>query len=223
VFLGGFLSDMSGIKANTLERWCRRQNRAFVRFDYLGHGASSGRFEDGAIGRWADDAVAVIDHLTTGPQILVGSSMGGWLMLLAALRRPERIAGLIGIASAVDLTEHLFWNRFNEPTRQRLLDQGLIFEPSEYGEAPYPITLNLIEDGRRHLLLGKTVPLTCPVRLLHGMQDANIPYRISIQLAEQLAGDDVRVILIKDGDHRLSRDGDLEVLIDMLADLPIRG
>jgi pimeloyl-ACP methyl ester carboxylesterase len=219
VFLGGFTSDMTGTKAGALDAWCRHRARAFVRFDYLGHGRSSGRFEQGTIGRWVQDALAIIDQLTEGPQILIGSSMGGWIMLLAALARPDRIAGLLGIASAADLTEELLWKRFDADTRRRLGTHGLIRLPSDYNDSPYLITEELIEEGRGHLLLTDTIPLSCPIRLLHGMGDLDVPWQTSLRIAEQLAGDNVRLILIKDGDHRLSRPEDLALMTDTLAGL----
>ncbi len=212
VFLGGFMSDMTGTKASALEAFCRAEARGFVRFDYLGHGQSSGAFTDGTIGRWTDDALAVIDTLTEGPQVLVGSSMGGWIMLLAALARRERVAGLVGIAAAPDFTEHLLWQTFDAPTRERLERDGLVYQPSDYGEEPYPITRELIEEGRRHLLLGETIALTCPVRLIHGMRDEDVPWRTSLTLADRLASEDVETTLVKAGDHRLSEPADLERL-----------
>ena len=208
VFLPGFASDMAGTKATALAGWAQARGQALLRFDYSGHGLSGGRFRDGTIGRWTDDALAVIDALTSGPQILVGSSMGGWIMLLVALARPARIAGLVGIAAAPDFTEDLMWNKFHPETRARLEAEGSVLAPSRYGE-PYPLTRALIEDGRRHLLLRRSIDLRCRTRLLHGMADADVPWQTSLRLAEQLAGNDVTVTLIKDGDHRLSRDEDL--------------
>jgi pimeloyl-ACP methyl ester carboxylesterase len=199
LFLGGFTSDMTGIKATALDYWCRGRGQAFVRFDYSGHGASSGQFVDGTIGRWADEAIAVLDQLTEGPQILVGSSMGAWLMLLAALARPERIAGLLGLACAVDFTRYLLWDRLDTNLRERLRRERVISLPSSYGE-PYIIALNLIEEAERHRLLDRAVlPIHAPVRLVHGMGDADVPWRMSIEVAGKLAGPDVRVILVKDG------------------------
>lgn len=209
VFLGGFMSDMTGTKATALESYARRRGHAFLRFDYLGHGQSSGDFTEGTIGRWADDAVAALDALSEGPQILVGSSMGGWLMLLAALARPERVAALVGIAAAPDFTEDLMWAEFSEEVRETLSRDGVYHEPSDYGDAPYPITRRLIEEGREHLLLRAEIPLDCPVRLLHGMADRDVPYRLSLTLAETLRSDDVEVTLVKNGDHRLSEPTDL--------------
>ena len=219
VFLGGYKSDMTGTKALALEAWCREQGRTFVRFDYLGHGASSGRFEEGTIGRWTEDTIAVIDQLTEGPQLLVGSSMGGWLMLLAALARPLRIAGLIGIAAAADFSEDMLWDRFDPAARDRLRKEGQVALHSEYDEEPYPVTLRFIEEGRRHLLLRDTIALRCPVRLVHGMRDTDVPWRTSLRIAEHLAGEDVRVILVKDGEHRMSRVTDLALIADTLDEL----
>jgi pimeloyl-ACP methyl ester carboxylesterase len=209
VFLGGFRSDMTGTKALFLEDYCRRRGQAYLRLDYFGHGASSGNFALGTVGRWRDDAIAVIDSLTEGKQILVGSSMSGWIMLLAALARPERIAGLVGIAGAPDFTEELLWPRLAPAQREEIMTRGRVVLPSDFDPAGYLYTRALIEDGRRHLLLGGPIGLDIPVRLLHGMQDASVPWQMSLRLAERLAGDDVVVSLIKDGDHRLSRPSDL--------------
>lgn len=219
VFLSGYMSDMTGTKAVWLEAQCRARGQAFLRFDYLGHGQSSGAFEEGTIGSWAADAVAALDALTDGPQILVGSSMGGWLMLLTALARPERISGLIGIAAAPDFTEELMWQRFSPEIRATLERDGLYREPSPYGDQPYTITRRLIEEGRDHLLLGGEIPLTCPVRLLHGMADPDVPYQVSLRLAEALASDDVDVQLVKAGEHRMSEPADLARLSDTLRSL----
>ena len=173
VFLGGFMSDMAGTKALHLDAWCKKQKRPFLRFDYSGHGASSGSFTDGCIGDWAEDAQAAITNLTEGPQVLVGSSMGGWISLLIAKRVPERVAGLVTIAAAPDFTEDGFWRNFNEDTRKQLNDDGVVKIPSEYGE-PYPITKRLIEDGRLHLVLRKPLKLSTPARLLQGDQDDDV-------------------------------------------------
>lgn len=216
VFLGGFMSDMTGAKAMALEDHCRARGQAFLRFDYLGHGQSSGAFEEGAIGRWAEDAIAAIDELTEGPQVLVGSSMGGWIMLLAACARPARVAGLLGIAAAPDFTEELIWRGFDDDQRATLHREGVINMPSDYGEAPYPITLNLIEEGRDHLLLGAPIAIDCPVRLLQGMKDQDVPWRTALSLAEKLTSEDVEVTLIKGGDHRQSEAPDLARLMRTL-------
>ena len=216
VFLGGFRSDMTGTKALFLEEFCRSRRRAYVRFDYFAHGRSSGDFALGTIGRWRDDAAAVIDSLTTGPQILVGSSMGGWIMLLAALARPERVAALVGIAAAPDFTEELLWPRLSPAQRAALGEHGSVTIPSDYDPRGYLYTRALVEDGRRHLLLGAPIPLAMPVRLLHGTADASVPWQLSLRLAERLASRDVAVTLVKDGDHRLSTDADLARLAQTL-------
>lgn len=220
LFLGGYRSDMGGAKALFLEDYCRSRGHAYVRFDYFGHGRSSGDFALGTISRWKDDAVAVIDSLTEGRQILVGSSMSGWIMLLAALARRQRVAALVGIAGAPDFTEELLWPRLSPAQRAEIIERGTILLPSQYDPAGYLYTHALIEDGRRHLLLGAPIPLDLPVRLLHGIEDQSVPWRLSLRLAERLAGGDVVVSLVKDGDHRLSRPADLARLartLDALA------
>ncbi len=209
IFMGGFNSDMTGTKACALEAACRNEGRAFIRFDYSGHGESSGAFTDGTIGGWTDDAIAVLDQVSDGPQVLVGSSMGGWIMLLVALARPARAAGLVGIASAPDFTEELMWRRFDDDIRQGLLRTGVHHRPSEYDDDPYPITMKLIEEGRNHLLLERPIAIHCPVRLLHGMKDRDVPWTTAPRIAEKLLAEDVRAMIIKDGDHRLSRDQDV--------------
>jgi len=216
VFLGGFRSDMTGTKALFLEDYCRRRGRAYVRFDYFGHGASSGDIALGTIGRWREDAIAIIDSLTTGPQILVGSSMSGWIILLAALARPERIAALIGIAGAPDFTEELLWPRLTPAQRAEIMEQGSVILPSAFDPAGYLYTRALIEDGKRHLLLRAPIALEMPVRLLHGLADESVPWQLSLRLAERLAGRDVAVTLVKDGDHRLSTEPDLTRLAQTL-------
>jgi pimeloyl-ACP methyl ester carboxylesterase len=218
VFLPGFLSDMSGTKATELAAFCAGRGQAMLRFDYSGHGASDGRFEDGTIGRWTADAVAVIDRLTEGRLVLVGSSMGGWIALLTALARPERVAGLLGIAAAPDFTEVLMWDAMTFEERATLMRDGVLRAPSQYGD-PTPITRTLIEEGRNHLLLNGPIALGCPVRLLHGQRDPDVPWEMSLRLAEQIAGEDVQVVLVKDGDHRLSRPQDLALLSRTLASL----
>ncbi len=211
VFLPGFASDMEGEKARRVAALAAARGQAMLRFDYSGHGASGGRFEAGTIGAWRDDALDAIDALTDGKLVLVGSSMGGWLALLVALARVPRLAGLIGIAAAPDFTEALMWSAMPFAARETLMREGMIMMPSAYGP-PTPITRALIEDGRRHLLLERPIPLTCPVRLLHGQADPEVPWEMSLRLAEQITGSDVTVTLIKDGDHRLSRPADLALL-----------
>ncbi|MEC7490075.1 MAG: alpha/beta hydrolase [Pseudomonadota bacterium] len=219
MFLGGFMSDMCGTKAINIEKYCEKAGRAFVRFDYRGHGDSSGRFADGTIGAWASDALAVLDFCTDGPQVLMGSSMGGWIMLLTALARPERVAGMIGIAAAPDFTEDLIWDRLDNSIRATLKEDGVYFSPSEYGEQPYAITKKLIEEGRNHLLLRRPIPLHCPIRLIHGMCDESVPWMTTSRIAERILSEDVHILLIKDGGHRLSRDQDLAHLRLMLGEL----
>jgi pimeloyl-ACP methyl ester carboxylesterase len=219
VFLGGFRSDMTGTKALYLEDYCRRRGQAYLRFDYFGHGASSGDAAWGTIGRWGEDAIAVLDSLTEGPQVLVGSSMGGWIMLLAALARPHRVHALVGIAAAPDFTEDLVWPRLDPVQQRQLRDTRAVTVSSEYDPAGYTYRLNLFEDGKRHLVMRRAITLECPVRLLHGMSDASVPRETSFSLAEHLASRDVVVTLIKDGDHRLSREGDLERLGRTLDEL----
>ncbi|MBV9860617.1 MAG: alpha/beta hydrolase [Alphaproteobacteria bacterium] len=216
VFLGGFRSDMTGTKPLFLEEYCRENGRAFLRFDYFGHGQSSGEFVAGTIGRWAEDAIAAIDSLTQGSQILVGSSMGGWIMVLAALARPQRIAGLVGIAAAPDFTEDLVWPRLDQAQRRQCEAMGQVVLPSDYEPAGYCYSRALFEDGRRHLVMRDRIPLDCPVRLLHGMRDEAVPWQTSLHLAERLTGGDVWVTLVKDGDHRLSREQDLARLAQTL-------
>ena len=218
VFLGGFMSDMTGEKASALDAFCRRQGRAFLRFDYRGHGASGGRFEEVVISDWLADTLAVLDRLTEGPQVLVGSSMGGWLMLLAALARPERVHALIGIAPAADFVRRME-AALTADQRRDLDRQGFFLRPSEYGDGPYTITKALIEDGKRHCLLDGRVPVSRPVRLLHGMRDDAVPWQESLRLADCLDSGDVRTVFVKDGDHRLSRPADLALLTTVLEGL----
>lgn len=218
VFLPGFLSDMGGTKAVELDTWCATTGRALLRFDYSGHGASGGAFEDGTIGRWRDDALVVIDNLTDGRLILVGSSMGGWIALLVALARPDRIAALVGIAAAPDFTEALMWEAMTFEERAILMRTGRITVPSAYGD-PYVVTRALIEDGRTHLLLNAPIPLACPVRLLQGQRDQEVPWEMALRIAERVESDDTRVMLVKDGDHRLSRPQDLVLLRTTVAEV----
>ena len=210
LFCGGFKSDMTGAKALSLQDFCRGEARAFTRFDYTGHGSSSGDFEGGTIGVWADDAVAIIDQVTEGPQILAGSSMGGWIMVLAALARPERVKGLVGIAAGPDFTEDLMWARGTEAQREILMREGRWERPSAYSDAPYVITRKLIEDGRRHLVLRAPIPFHGPVHLLHGQADPDMPWQTSLRLADALQSEDVTVELLKSGDHRLSKPHEID-------------
>ena len=203
VFLGGLRSDMGGAKALYLDDWAQSQNRAFLRFDYSGHGQSSGRFEDGAIGDWLADAQAALT-LTTGPQILVGSSMGGWIALLLARAVPERIAGLVGIAAAPDFTEDGMWAGFDENQRKQLLDAGQIALKSDYSDDPTIITRRMIEDGRSHLVLRSPLHLSFPTRFLQGTADGDVPPSVALALLDHAQGPDMRLTLVKGADHRFS-------------------
>lgn len=202
VFLGGFRSDMTGTKAAWLADWCAERGRAFVRFDYSGHGQSEGAFEEGTIGRWAEDAEAAL-ALVPAPAVLVGSSMGGWIALLLARRAPDRIAGLVTVAAAPDFTEDSYWAAMDEGQQARLLSDGVVPVPSDYG-APYPITRGLIEDGRAHLVLRSPLPLPMPVRMLQGTADADVPPATAVRLLDHVTGPDIRLTLVKDADHRFS-------------------
>lgn len=211
VFLPGFRSDMTGDKATALASFCAERGVGMLRFDYSGHGASGGDFLDGTIGAWAADAVAAIDALTQGPLVLVGSSMGGWIALLAAIARPDRISALVGVAAAPDFTQRLMWDSMMPHERATLERDGVLYVPSQYGD-PTPITRALIEDGAHHLVLTGPIPVDCPIRLLHGQHDLDVPWQLSLRIAEQVESKDVQVILVKDGDHRLSRQADLALL-----------
>ncbi|MCZ8079218.1 MAG: alpha/beta hydrolase [Rhodobacteraceae bacterium] len=204
VFLGGFMSDMTGTKAQFLQDWAQMQGRAFMRFDYSGHGQSSGAFEDGCIGDWAEDALAVINTLTEGPQVLVGSSMGGWISLLVAKAIPERIAGMVGIAPAPDFTEDSMWSGFDEGQRAALIRDGQITVPSDYSPDGYPITRRLIEDGRRHLVLRAPLSLPFPLRILQGTADTDVPPSVALRLMDHADCPDLRLTLVKGADHRFS-------------------
>jgi pimeloyl-ACP methyl ester carboxylesterase len=214
VWLGGFRSDMESVKASALDQWAASRNRSCLRFDYSGHGRSDGRFEDATIGLWLEESIAVIRSATSGPQILVGSSMGGWLALLCArafaqMGETWRLNGLVLIAPAVDFTEALVFERLSPEARGELERAGVWMRPSAYSDGPYPITRKLIEEGRQHLMFGDTIRTYCPVHILHGMRDEDVPWRRSMTLVEHLAADPVVLTLIKDGEHRLSRPEDL--------------
>jgi pimeloyl-ACP methyl ester carboxylesterase len=204
VFLGGFRSDMGGTKALALQDWAERAGRAFLRFDYSGHGESSGDFLDGCIGDWAEDAAAAVSALTQGPQVLVGSSMGGWIALLLARALPGRVAGLVGIAAAPDFTEDSMWDGFSDAERAEMAQAGRVALPSEYSDEPYVITRRLIEDGRQRLVLRSPLPLPFPVRLLQGTADADVPVSVALRLLDHATGPDIRLALVKDADHRFS-------------------
>ena len=213
VWLGGFKSEMAATKAQALADWAASRGRSYMRFDYFGHGESSGSFRDGTISRWRDDALAVIDARTEGDVVLVGSSMGGWIACLAALARPDRVKGLVLVAPAADFTEKLMAPEIPPEGHAALAADGVWLRPSQYGE-PYPITQTLLDDGARWSILnGAPIRLGMPVRILQGGQDPDVPWRHALALAEAIAGDDVVFTLIKDGDHRLSRAQDIARLV----------
>ena len=226
-WLGGFNSDMKGTKAVALDAWAAEQGRACVRFDYSGHGESGGAFIDGTIGRWLEESVAVFEQFCSGPTVVIGSSMGGWMALLLAReiarrekKRHASLAGLVLIAPAPDFTEQLMWNGFSPEIKQEILTKGVWLRPSEYGEgAPYPITRGLIEEGRNHLLLGSKIDVGCPVRILQGAQDPDVPWQHAFTLAHRLPAEDVVLTMIQDGDHRLSRPQDIARIIAAVAEM----
>jgi pimeloyl-ACP methyl ester carboxylesterase len=252
LWLGGFKSDMRGTKAAALDAWAEQNGRACTRFDYSGHGESGGSFVDGTIGRWLEESLAVFTQCCPGPQVVIGSSMGGWIALLLAralrqrrvqshlsthprasgdpasvespLRGNEQgnqdpsLAALVLIAPAVDFTEALMWNRFPAKVKRQIEKDGFWERPSAYGDGPYPITRNLIEEGRNHLMLGGLIETGCPVRILQGVQDPDVPFAHAMELVTHLAHDDVVITLVKDGDHRLSRPEDLERLTAAVAE-----
>jgi len=224
-WLGGFKSDMRGTKAQALDGWAQQHGRAITRFDYSGHGESGGTFTDGTIGRWLEESLAVFETCCGGPQVVIGSSMGGWMALLLvralARRAPPAAAGiaaLVLIAPAVDFTEALMWKRFSPEIRQEIEQNGAWERPSRYGETPYPITRGLIEEARHHLLLDGMIETGCPVRILQGVQDPDVPWQHAVDLTARLAQDDVVLTLVKDGDHRLSRPEDVERMLAAVAE-----
>ncbi len=219
VFLGGFRSDMTGTKAVLLQDWAQAQGRAFLRFDYSGHGVSSGDFLDGAIGDWFEDAMAVVLQLTEGPQILVGSSMGGWIALQLARAMPERVAGLVGIAAAPDFTEDSMWAGFTDAQRRDLAEKGRVELPSDYSPDPYVITRRLIEEGRNRLVLRSPLPLPFPVRLLQGTADTDVPPAVALRLLDHATGPDIRLTLVKGADHRFSTPDCLAMIAQAVADV----
>jgi pimeloyl-ACP methyl ester carboxylesterase len=212
---------MQGTKALHLAAWARQSRRAFLRFDYSGHGESGGRFEDGCIGDWAEDARAMIEALTDGPQVLVGSSMGGWIALLLARSMPQRVAGLVTIAAAPDFTEQGFWAGLDPAQREILMRDGRIETPSDYSDEPYVITRHLIEDGRKRLVLNQPLPLPFPVRLLQGTADADVPVDWALRLLDHASGPDIRLVLVKDADHRFSTPECLDLVTASIEGLPV--
>ena len=223
VFLSGYMSDMEGSKAAALDEWAARTGRAFLRFDYSGCGASGGRFEDGTIGRWRDDARRLVDSIAPGPLILVGSSMGGWIGLLLAQAMPTRVAAFVGIAAAPDFVDWGVLSTLDDEQRDRLYRDGRLELPSGYSDSPYVYTRALIEDGQANRVMDAAIAYPGPVRLLQGQTDPDVPWRLSLDMAGRLSSSDVQVILVKDGDHRLSRAADLALLtatLDSLLETP---
>jgi pimeloyl-ACP methyl ester carboxylesterase len=224
-WLSGFNSDMKGTKVLALDAWAADHGCACVRFDYSGHGESGGKFVDGTIGRWLEDSLAVFEQFCAGPQVVIGSSMGGWIALLLArevAKRPRRatLAGLVLIAPAPDFTEELMWKTFSPEIRREIETNGQWLRPSQYGDGtPYPITRALIEEGRNHLLLGGSIDVGCPVRILQGGQDPDVPWQHAFRLAHRLPADDVVLTMIQDGDHRLSRPQDIARITAAVAEM----
>lgn len=216
VFLHGLKSDRRGTKASHLYSYCQSKGHPFLTLDMFGHGDSSGDFVEGSITKWTDDAVTAIDALTTGPQIIVGSSMGGWVMLNTARARPDRVVGLVGIAAAPDFTETLLWGTLPEQEREAFIKSGRLTMPTAYQEDPYEIGYTLIEDGRTNLLLNAPIPFSGPAHFLHGLADDDVPWTVSVSAAERLTSEDVCVTLVKDGAHNLSRPSDLDLLAQSL-------
>lgn len=219
VFLSGYASDMSGTKATFLEAGAKSRGRAFLRFDYQGHGESSGEFADGSIGLWSEDARALIEHVCSGPLLLVGSSMGAWIMLEVALALKHRVAALLGIASAPDFSEDLILPTLSPEQTAELQQEGMLKLPSRYADEPQIVSRHFLEEGRRHLLLRSQIGLDCPVRLLHGLEDPDVPWQTSVRLAGALRSRDVQLTLIKGGDHRLSSPDELQIIQDALDSL----
>ena len=212
VWLSGFKSDMTGSKVTVLEAWAKAEGHSFLAFDYSGHGQSDGDFKDGTISQWREDTLAAIDTLTTGPQILIGSSMGGWMALLAAIARPQRVSGLVLIAPAPDFTEKLMWPGLLPEEKKEILQNGIYYQPSEYDE-PLPLTKALFEDGKNWQIMDQPIPFSGPVRILQGMQDEPVPWAHAQSLVDLITSQDLTFTLIKDGDHRLSREQDIARLI----------
>ena len=227
-WLGGFKSDMRGSKAEALDQWAEVRGRACTRFDYSGHGELGGAFVDGTIGRWLEESLEVFTACCQGPQVVVGSSMGGWLALLLVreLRRREKaggtakasVKGLVLIAPAVDFTEELMWKRFPAAVKREIEEKGSWSQPSAYSDVPYPITRRLIVEARDHLMFGDLIETNCPVRILQGVQDEDVPWNHTVELVSHFARDDVVLTLVKDGDHRLSRPEDIERLLAAVAE-----
>lgn len=223
VFLGGFRSDMTGSKALYLQAWAEAKGRAFLRFDYSGHGASRGAFAEGAISDWREDAAAVIETLTGGPQVLVGSSMGGWIALLLAREMPEHVVGLVGIAAAPDFTERIWEEEFTLAERTRLLEEGVVLRPSDHSDEPYPVTHRLIEDGKANLVLESPLLLPMPIRLLQGTADTDVPPSVALRLLGHIVSPDLRLTLVRDADHRFSSTACLALIAETVEDVLAAG
>jgi pimeloyl-ACP methyl ester carboxylesterase len=219
VFLGGFMSDMSGTKAVFVEDWAQSQGRSFVRFDYSGHGQSSGAFPDGCIGDWAEDALEVLSKLTEGPQVLVGSSMGGWIALLLARKMPKRVHALVGIAAAPDFTEDSMWPGLTDIQRTEILEQGQTRVPNAYDDTPHTLTRRLFEDGKTQLVLRTPLHLPFPVRLMQGTQDDAVATSVPLHLLDHADCPDMRLTLVKDADHRFSTPACLNMISATLSEL----
>ncbi len=215
VFLPGYASDMTGTKALALDGWAQAEGLAMLRFDYAGCGASGGSFEDQGLADWRDDALALIDTVVSGPVVLIGSSMGGWLALLVALARPARVAAIVGIAAAPDFT---MWG-FSQEDKMTILTEGRLEKPSEYGPEPMVTTRTFWQSGEGNRVLIGEIAIDCPVRLIQGQNDPDVPWQYALETQKQLRSQDVQLLLIKDGDHRLSRDGDIALLIQTVGNL----
>lgn len=219
LFLGGSQSSMNASKAVAINQFCIDDDRACVRFDYYGHGESSGKYEDGTIGHWLDDTLAIIDQVTTGPLILVGSSLGGWMMMLAALHRPERVVKMIGISAAPDFTEELMWEELSDAQKEQLEAEDVLYLPNPYSDDnPYIIAKKLIEEAREHLLLGNAIDIHCPVHLFHGMQDTEVPMNYPIRIAQKLASHDVTITMVKGAGHSFSKPEQLSLVVNAIGD-----
>lgn len=218
IFLGGFKSDMNGTKATAIAAYAKKNDLDFIKFDYSGHGTSSGDFVDGSIDLWLEDTLRVIDQLTNKPQILIGSSMGGWIMLLAALARPERIAALIGLAAAPDFTEELIWNYLSNEQKTILANTGQVLFNNEFCEHAYPISQKLLKESKPHILLDKEIPINIPIHLIHGMEDKDVPFSTAIRIAEKVTSKNVQISLLKNAGHGLSQPKELELIYQAIED-----
>ncbi len=219
IFCGGYMSDMEGTKAIFLEKTCAELGLSYIRFDYSGHGKSPGKFEEGTIGNWKDDALAVVEQLTENDVVVVGSSMGGWIGLLLTIALGKRVKAFIGIAAAPDFTRELMWDKYSPSIKQILKTDGIYLEPSDYSDEPYKVSYGLIQDGENHIILNKPIKIDCPIRLFHGLKDNDVPSEYSMRISEKVTSDDVIISFNKAGDHRLSSPEDLERLKGALVEL----